>query len=275
MNSWRGFPPAAKPIRVEGGIKARSKRGEIAQTWWSRRFIEVLESFGMGGRLQRGKNYARAGQVLSLTLSTNVVVGLVQGSRPQPYRARIAIKSFTATEWERIEQELAGQALYAAKLLAGEMPTDIERVFAGLGLQLFPTTMRELTMDCSCPDWEIPCKHLAATCYLLAESFDEDPFQILAWRGRGREELLDRLRALRGSASGPVAEESDDVAPLSECLETFWAAPEAPAAATMPEPEPTAPDALLDELDPLPVKVGAKNAVDLLRPAYRAMTSPE
>ncbi|MBB5156171.1 SWIM zinc finger family protein [Saccharopolyspora phatthalungensis] len=274
MNSWRGFPPAAKPIRVEGGIKARSKRGEIAQTWWSRRFIEVLESFGMGGRLQRGKRYARAGQVLNLTLSTSVVVGLVQGSRPEPYRARIAIKAFTAAEWERIERELAGQALYAAKLLAGEMPTDIERIFDEVGLQLFPVTMRELTMDCSCPDWEIPCKHLAAACYLLAESFDEDPFQILAWRGRGREELLDRLRALRGTVAGPAAKEPDDAAPLSECLETFWTAPEPLASATGPEPEPTVPDALLDELEPLPVKIGNTNAVEALRPAYRAMSRP-
>ncbi|PKW15107.1 SWIM zinc finger family protein [Saccharopolyspora spinosa] len=271
MNEWRGFPPSAKPIRVEGGIKARSKRGEIAQTWWSRRFIEVLESFGMGGRLQRGKRYARAGQVLSLTLSTSLAIGLVQGSRPEPYRARIAIKAFPAADWERIERALAGQALYAAKLLAGEMPTDIERVFDELGLQLFPTTMRELTMDCSCPDWEIPCKHLAAACYLLAESFDEDPFQILAWRGRGREELLDGLRALRGNVSASAAEEPDDAAPLSECLGTFWTAPESPAASATPAPEPTPPDALLDELEPLPVKIQGESAVEFLRPAYRAM----
>lgn len=272
MNNWRGFPPASKPIRVEGGIKARSKRGEIAQTWWSRRFIEVLESFGMGGRLQRGKRYARAGQVLNLTLSTGVAVGLVQGSRRQPYRSRIGIKAFTAAEWERIERELAGQALYAAKLLAGEMPTDVEDVFAELGLQLFPTTMRELAMDCSCPDWEIPCKHLAATCYLLAESFDEDPFQIFAWRGRGREELLDRLRTLRGRAAGPAPEESGEAAPLAECLETFWTAPEAPNPPQIPEATTTGPHALLDELDPLPVKIGGAQVTDLLRPLYRAMT---
>ena len=42
-------------------------------------------------------------------------------------------------------------------------------------------------MRCSCPDSEVPCKHLAATFYLLAEAFDEDPFLILRWRGRDRE----------------------------------------------------------------------------------------
>ncbi|GAA0533442.1 hypothetical protein GCM10011581_18430 [Saccharopolyspora subtropica] len=271
MNNWRGFPRPAKPIRVEGGIRARSRRGEIARTWWSRRFIEVLESFGMGGRLARGKNYARAGQVRSLTVSTSVVVGLVQGSRPEPYRVRIGIKAFTAAEWERIERALAGRALYAAKLLAGEMPTDLENVFAELGLRLFPNTMRQLTMDCSCPDWEIPCKHLAAACYLLAESFDEDPFQILAWRGRGRDELLDRLRALRGTVTGPDAGEPEDAPTLPESPEVFWTTGERPAAPVIPDSEPTAADAVLDELDDLPIDIGGTRVTDLLRPAYRAM----
>jgi uncharacterized Zn finger protein len=215
---------------VEGGIKARSKRGEIAQTWWSRRFIEVLESFGMGGRLLRGKNYARAGQVLSMSLSTSVVVAQVQGSRPEPYRVRIAVKAFSGSEWAQITEALAEQAIFAAKLLAGEMPPDIEDVFTHLGLTLFPATMRELSMDCSCPDWEVPCKHLAAACYLLAESFDADPFEILAWRGRDRQELLDWLRRLRGGPRAPDAlgedlpDDARDTVSLEANLADFWIA---------------------------------------------------
>ena len=49
---WSGERPRyGKTIKVEDGLKAKSKRGDIGATWWSRRFIEVLESFGMGGRL--------------------------------------------------------------------------------------------------------------------------------------------------------------------------------------------------------------------------------
>ncbi|HET9971276.1 MAG TPA: hypothetical protein VFQ68_23775, partial [Streptosporangiaceae bacterium] len=62
-NHWDEWPPA-RPIRVDGGIRARSKRGAIGEQWWSRRFIEVLESYGMSSRLARGRSYARAGQVL-------------------------------------------------------------------------------------------------------------------------------------------------------------------------------------------------------------------
>ena len=270
MNRWDEWPPS-KPIAVDGGIKARSKRGEIAQTWWSRRFIEVLESLHLGGRLQRGKRYARVGQVLSMSLSTSVVTAQVQGSRATPYRVRIGVKAFDAAEWARIEEALASRALYAAKLLAGEMPTDIEDVFDELGLRLFPDSLHELTMDCSCPDWEIPCKHLAAACYLLAESFDEDPFKILAWRGRGREELLDHLRALRSVS--PATEPDDSAPPLADCLDSFWAAADT-ASPPPPLATTTRPDALLDQLDPLPVSLRKTNVADLLRPAYHAM-APE
>jgi uncharacterized Zn finger protein len=273
---FRGFPPAAKPIRVPGGIKARSKRGEIAQTWWSRRFIEVLESFGMGGRLISGKRYARAGQVLSMTLSTSLVTALVQGSRPDPYRVRIAVKAFRKQDWTRIEEALADQALYAAKLLAGEFPAEIETLFDELGLRLFPSSTRELTMDCSCPDWEVPCKHLAAACYLLAESFDADPFQILAWRGRSREDLLDRLRELRAPAPREAgtagAEDAGPVSPaLATLLDSFWAAGTPPTGTTSELTGP--PDALLDHLDPLPVSLGEQQVSELLRPAYHAFAA--
>ncbi len=276
MTDWREFGP---PRRVEGGIKARSQRGDIAQSWWSRRFIEVLESFGMGGRLQRGKRYARAGQVLSLSLSTSLVVGQVQGSRETPYRVRIAVTAFSDSDWRRVERALAERALYAAKLLSGQMPTDVEEVFTSVGLDLFPTSMRELTMDCTCPDWEVPCKHLAAACYLLAESFDEDPFEILAWRGRARTELLDRLRALRDRSEDTAdgSRGGGQAPPLADSVESFWTEPTpfgvvAPAVVDGPRQPP---DALLDQLDPLPVTLRRQDVVDLLRPAYPAMTEPD
>ena len=117
----------------------------------------------------------------------------MQGSRARPYRVRIGIGAFDKSEWAQVEGALAENAWYAAALLSGEMPADIEDIFAEVGLSLFPTTAQELSLDCSCPDDAVPCKHLAATFYLLAESFDDDPFAILAWRGREREDLLANL----------------------------------------------------------------------------------
>ncbi|MFC7613834.1 hypothetical protein ACFQV2_09930 [Actinokineospora soli] len=260
---WREDPPA-RTIKVENGLRVRSTRGDIARTWWSRRFIEVLEELGLGGRLERGKRYARQGQVVSMSLSASIVVATVQGSRPAPYRVKIGVKAFTVDQWVQVEQALAGQALYLAKLLAGEMPTGIEEVFEAVGLRLFPNSFAEFSMECSCPDWEVPCKHLAATCYLLAESFDTDPFEILAWRGRARQDLLDGLRSHRGGVARPVEADPD---PLPDDPAAFWATgPVVPA----PPPAAAAPGAVLDRLDPLPVLLRGRPLTEYLRPAYRA-----
>jgi uncharacterized Zn finger protein len=199
---------SAGPLAVEGGIKAKSKRGAIGEQWWSRRFIAVLESWGISSRLQRGRSYARRGQVIEFALESGVVAAYVQGSRQEPYLVTIKMRPLTAAQWRSVESRLAAQALFRARLLAGEMPAEIEQVFADCGTPLFPGSADDLTMDCNCPDWSVPCKHLAAVCYVLAEAFDADPFALLAWRGQGREDLLTALRgsapvALRGSA--PVA----------------------------------------------------------------------
>ncbi len=204
-SAYGGFP-YGKPIRVEGGVKARSTRGDIGTTWWSRRFIDVLESFALGSRLTRGRNYARKGQVLSLSVEPGLVSASVQGSRPKPYQVTVELTPFPGLVWARAEIALAEQAIHSAHLLAGEMPGELEEVFAAAGAPLFPARIGDLSMRCSCPDHQVPCKHLAATFYLLAERFDADPFQILHWRGRTREELLDRLRELRGTGTGAGAE---------------------------------------------------------------------
>ena len=265
MSNW--FPPPSHPRPVEGGLKARSTRGAIAQTWWSERFIEVLEDIGIGNRLQRGRSYARKGQVISMDVGPGSVTAQVQGSRTRPYRVRIGIAAFDKTEWAQAERALAGNAWYTATLLAGEMPEDIEDVFGALRLSLFPTTARELSLDCSCPDNAVPCKHLAATFYLLAESFDEDPFAILAWRGREREDLLDNLQAARSGA--PAADGAElQGRPLAECLDSYFVSQED---TSTPSPPVTSTTTLLDQLPDVTIAVRDRPLVELLRPAYLAL----
>ena len=274
------WPPASRPRAVEGGLKARSTRGAIAQTWWSGRFIAVLESIIVGGRLQRGRNYARRGQVLSMDVTAGLVSALVQGSRVQPYRVRIGLDAFGQPEWAAAERALAGSAWYSATLLAGEMPEDIEDVFAELGLALFPASATELSMYCSCPDWQVPCKHIAAVFYLLAEAFDDDPFRILAWRGREREELLAGLHAARGaltpgraaSAGAPDAGSPATAGEaLADSLGSFFALP-APLPVTSPPAVSSA--SILDQLPELRLAVRGRPLPELLYPAYAAFRAP-
>ena len=284
---------ASGPIAVEGGIKARSKRGAIGERWWSRRFIEVLESYGTGmsGRLQRGKNYARRGQVIEFSLAAGKVAARVQGSRPQPYQVTITVAPLTTAQWNEVESRLAAQALFRARLLAGEMPAEIERVFADAGTPLFPESARDLTMHCNCPDWGVPCKHVAAVCYVLAEAFDDDPFAMLAWRGRARADLL---AALRGKGAGRAAGlapsdrparalEGDSPAraaladvtgrAIEESLTDFWSPGLSQARLRAVPPSPvTPPDLLLRVSEPPPVEVRGQSLHDLLAPAYVRLT---
>jgi uncharacterized Zn finger protein len=291
-----GWGESSGPIAVEGGIKAKSKRGAIGEQWWSRRFIAVLESYGAGmsGRLQRGKNYARRGQVLEFSLDAGKVAARVQGSRPQPYRVTITVAPLTAAQWGEVESRLAAQALFRARLLAGEMPAEIEQVFADAGTPLFPASARDLTMDCNCPDWGVPCKHLAAVCYVLAEAFDDDPFAMLAWRGKTRADLLAALRgkgagraAGRAPSDGPARRlegDSPALAVLSdvtgraveESLADFWSPGLSQARLrAVPPSAVTPPDLLLRLSDPPPVEVRGQSLRDLLTPVYDRLTGSQ
>jgi uncharacterized Zn finger protein len=267
------------PIKVDHGIRAQSRRGSIGSTWWSRRFIDALESLDIGGRLARGRSYARAGQVLGLEVAAGSIAATVQGSRSAPYDVSIQTAQIWPTHWERIERKLSEQVIYSAKLLAGEMPEDLEDVFTGLGLSLFPDTVDELDMECSCPDFSVPCKHLAAALYLLAEAFDRDPFLILSWRGREKAELLNNLRRLRNPDASTVDRPArrsvwDDLrvlpqTPLTECVDTYFSCQG--RLTRQDRSEIIVPDAILREREPLLIEVAGRPVIDLLRPAYLAM----
>jgi len=265
-----GWFEGGKAIKVEGGIKARSRRGSIGEQWWSRRFIDILEGICDKGRLDRGRRYARAGQVLNLDLEPGRLSARVQGSRTEPYQVEVKIPVYDGAAWTRVQEALAHQAVFRAKLLAGEMPTEIVTVFDDLGLPLFPV---DLDMKCSCPDWGFPCKHLSAVLYLLAEAFDDDPFLVLAWRGREREELLG---ALRGSVAEEPPADPLDVPDRPLAVDDFYQPgrslarlKELPGGATPP------PELLLRVLDPPPVRVRHIPLVDLLRPVYRGLADDQ
>lgn len=194
------FPPS-QPRKARGGIKAQSKRGDFGNSWWARRWIEVLESFDIGARLSRGRSYARRGQVVSIDIEKGEVNALVQGSRPRPYKVKIVVKTLTEGDWKRVAEALSSQAVFAARLLAGDMPENVEEAFTSSGCSAFPRRLDDLETDCSCPDWSNPCKHIAAVYYLLGEEFNRDPFLIFKLRGIERDDLMQMI-----SVGGPAAQ---------------------------------------------------------------------
>lgn len=277
------FYPRSVPISVQGGIVARTGRGQkFGATWWASRWIGMLESFGWESRLQRGRAYARRGQVISIDLAPGHVRAHVQGSVPRPYSVSIDVQPLSDEAWERVTQALAERAIFAARLLAGEMPQDIEEAFAAAGTSLFPTSAREIKTRCSCPDVANPCKHIAAVYYLLGEAFDRDPFILFRLRGRTQEEIVTALRARRAAEAGPepAAPPAEAVAtpaeaPLEACLDRYWSPAEAIDDMQFSIARPAVPLALLKRLGDPPFWPSGDQAPSLqasLGPVYEAVT---
>src|SRR5262252_8626700 len=194
------YPRAAKKPPPEHGIKMK----KAGTTWWGQRWIESLEKVlaGDSGRLSRGRTYARAGRVHDLVITDGKVTAKVTGSRDAPYAVTIELSQLSAGAWDKAVSAMASQAHFAAALLAGEMPKEIDEAFQSAKSSLFPVKRTELTTDCSCPDWGDPCKHVAAAHYILGEELDRDPFLLFELRGRKKTQVLDALRAARGSGDG-------------------------------------------------------------------------
>jgi hypothetical protein len=202
-DSWQQFP-VSKPLAVDDGVATRKRRGAMADTWWSQRLIAVLDSYGLGGRMERGRRYARQGQIVSLEVRPGVIDAAVQGSRRTPYTTTVRFTPLTEAQWGEVRQAIEATLQFPARLLAGEVPPELEAVFDRAGVALLPRRWNDLASSCSCPDWEVPCKHIAAVLYVLADRLDDDPWLLLAWRGHSRDQLLAHLQP-ESSASSAIA----------------------------------------------------------------------
>lgn len=277
MASWYRFFKPSVPLAARGGIKSRSKRGTFGESWWAKRWLVVLGGFNLGARLARGRSYARRGQVLDITIEKGCVRARVQGSRPTPYAVTLKVKALGAAQWAKVVAALAREARFAAKLLASEMPEDVESAFRGASLSLFPERQHDLRTECSCPDWSNPCKHIAAVYYLLGEEFDRDPFLIFRLRGMTREELL---RALGGAAHAPAparrsrgthalpVEARAAPEPLQAEMHGFWNGAPLPEDLLGDVRVPTASAALLTQLGEFPFWRGAETIVQSVEGLY-------
>jgi len=227
MGYWDYYPryQPAKPKAVKDGLRTRKKTGEIGETWWAKRFLEVLNNLGWSNRLARGRNYARKGQVIDYKIDYGVITSKVQGTQRKPYTIRIEVATLSDSQWAKVIKTMAQQARFSAKLLAGEMPHDIEQVFNEINISLFPTKQKDFNAECSCPDWANPCKHIAAVYYIVGEAFDRDPFLIFHLRGLKKDDLLKALNKERGSVQREIEEieeEKETPEPIACDPIVFW-----------------------------------------------------
>jgi uncharacterized Zn finger protein len=190
--------------------------------WWAQRWVDVLESFGWARRLERARIYAREGNVLNITFQDAKVLAQVQGTAPEPYEVSLNLEPFSDEQWSYIVESMAERAIFSAKLLAGEMPPNIEDVFTTNGLSLFPFTKFDIHSHCNCPDPVNPCKHIGAVYYLLGDRFSQDPFVLFQLRGRSKAEILEALRQQRQAIADPDITSAPPAPTEPLTFDRFW-----------------------------------------------------
>jgi uncharacterized Zn finger protein len=196
--------------------------------WWADQWLELINQYRFKKRLERGWKYAREGHVLSIRFEGQQAIAIVQGTDPKPYKVSLGLDPLSDEDWAYVIDQLSQRAIFPAKLLAGEMPPNIEDVFAASGLRLFPFNLSEVRSRCSCPDKANPCKHVSAIYYLLGDRFREDPFVIFQLRGRTRSQILAALQEKRLSSEANAVGDSaavvqDNLTPLTPInLDRYW-----------------------------------------------------
>ena len=174
--------PGIAPVVLEGGA--------LACTWWGKSWNKNLERYAdYSNRIGRGKSYVRHGAVLDLRIEGGRVTALVQGSRTKPYEVVIRIQPVQKANWNAIRKQCQGELRSLPDLLAGKFPKALGDIFLAEGKGLFPTP-KEISFDCSCPDWASMCKHVAAALYGIGARLDEDPLLFFTMRQVDTEELV-------------------------------------------------------------------------------------
>lgn len=240
--------------------------------WWTQQWLDLLNAYRFKKRLERARNYARQGNVLRIDFEGQTVIAQVQGTEPAPYQVSLWLDPFTDEDWEYVITTLAERAYFSAKLLAGEMPHNIEEVFAANGLRLFPFSLEEVHSRCSCPDKANPCKHIGAVYYMLGDRFSDDPFVLFQLRGRTQGQILAALRGRRiqengegetplpeGAGGGLIPEITPVVAPLinhqSPDIEDFWNYHHPLESSLVVITPPPTSETVLDILGPIPFSI--------------------
>ena len=163
-----------EPIIIEGRT--------ISSSWWGKAWCDNIDIYAdFDNRLPRGRNYVRSGCVVDLKIEYGVIKALVVGSRPKPYRVQIDIKPFSDNEVKAFEDKCRNNFESVEDFINGRFPDSFQEYFTSSSLNLFPK-VKEMKFSCSCPDWAVLCKHVAAVLYGIGRKLDDDPMLLLRLR---------------------------------------------------------------------------------------------
>ncbi|MCF7955124.1 MAG: SWIM zinc finger family protein [Phycisphaerae bacterium] len=169
-----------QPVEIEGRT--------IARSFWGKGWCDHLESFSdYSNRLPRGRRYARNGSVCHLEIQEGRIEAMVSGS--ELYKVKINIKPLKQTIWKSIKQRCSGKIGSMLELLQGKLSDQVMSIVADQNEGLMPLP-KEISLKCSCPDWAVMCKHVAAVMYGIGNRLDSMPELLFTLRGVNANELI-------------------------------------------------------------------------------------
>lgn len=148
------------------------------KTWWGKKWLETFTGIDYDNRLPRGRTYANTGRAYDIKIQKNIITAKVQGSRSRPYTVEVILKSFNQIEKESIHNIIVSSPSILAALINKKLPSLLLKKLNEHEIHLFPSNWKEVEADCSCPDWAMPCKHIAAVIYLIGAEIDKNPFMV-------------------------------------------------------------------------------------------------
>lgn len=151
---------------------------QFGKTWWGQKWLQALNNIDYSNRLPRGASYARKGAVKQIKVDKNSIHAKVAGSRPTPYKVDIILPPFFEPELGNFMNAVVAQPLIVSKLLNRDLDPALLEMAEKSGLKVFPIQWSDFKMQCNCPDWAVPCKHLASVIYKLSAEIDNNPFLV-------------------------------------------------------------------------------------------------
>ncbi|MBI3481825.1 MAG: SWIM zinc finger family protein, partial [Bacteroidetes bacterium] len=148
------------------------------RTWWGEQWLKALDRIDFSNRLPRGRSYANKGMVTSIKIAENRIAAKVEGSRPKPYDISIVVPPFFDAEKEVFIEKIKNDPLVVSQLLNRQLPKELLEIAEHNNIKIFPQSWQDIKLNCSCPDWAVPCKHLAAVIYTIANEIDQNPFLV-------------------------------------------------------------------------------------------------
>lgn len=185
---------------------------QYGRTWWGEQWLKALDRIDFSNRLPRGKSYANRGMVSSISINDNTIIAKVKGSRPKPYNVTVVVPPFSDKEKEILIKNIKNNDLAISQLLNRQLSQEILGIAEKNNIRIFPQSWKDIKLDCSCPDWAVPCKHLAAVIYIIANEIDQNPFLVFSLH------RFDLMAELSGHNSGIQALQAENIFSIQDCI---------------------------------------------------------